>query len=402
MSTGWRGLRLACAILAVIACALGSAEAASRADAFRATLDAAERKVFDAYLTAQTFHAAALDAYWDQVEKKRSLRKRKRAKGQAFVTSDYVREQPPAYGGPELPAALARRWASFELEPRKEAPPPEPIPALADFLDSARRYFDFAPEQVPERTFKERYAREALALGLTKDQVIRVYALETSGLGTADMQAGIHPITRKGAPISTALGYAQLLAANSVNELARHGDDFVARLKALLRRTADPARRERLESKIASVRAMTATARSVPREWSRQVGLAKTVKGRGIHAINLDGDIGPWLQVNKLAGLKETAAKAGRARLSGAEIELMNLAGPGTGLEMMESPAHDAPTTNFFARAAYARNTIVRGKTAAELLAALDSRMDENVKNAGAVEFAQVFDEIARESRASR
>jgi hypothetical protein len=44
----------------------------------------------------------------------------------------------------------------------------------------------------------------------------------------------------------------------------------------------------------------------------------------------------------------------------------------------------------------------VHGRTSAELLAMLDKRMDENSLKAGAVEFAQVFDEIARDVASSR
>ena len=54
------------------------------------------------------------------------------------------------------------------------------------------------------------------------------------------------------------------------------------------------------------------------------------------------------------------------------------------------------PTSNFFSEGGYYRNTIVREKTAAELLRALDERMEINVKKAGAVEFAQIFDEVAK------
>jgi hypothetical protein len=75
----------------------------------------------------------------------------------------------------------------------------------------------------------------------------------------------------------------------------------------------------------------------------------------------------------------------------------MNLAGPATGLEMMTPAGRAAPTPNFFERSAYWRNTIVRGKTGAELLAALDERMDKNLKNEGAIVFAQVFDEVSAE-----
>ena len=75
----------------------------------------------------------------------------------------------------------------------------------------------------------------------------------------------------------------------------------------------------------------------------------------------------------------------------------MNLAGPATGLEMMTPAGRAATTPNFFERGAYGRNTIVRGKTGAELLKALDERMDTNIKNEGAVLFQQVFDEVAAE-----
>jgi hypothetical protein len=125
------------------------------------------------------------------------------------------------------------------------------------------------------------------------------------------------------------------------------------------------------------------------------VRFAGTPPGLGIHALNLDADVGPWLQVLKLRGLKDDAANAGRESLAGAEIELMNLAGPRTGLEMMMPVAQNMPTSNFFSEGGYYRNTIVREKTAAELLKALNDRMEVNIKKPGAVEFAQIFDEAA-------
>ena len=125
------------------------------------------------------------------------------------------------------------------------------------------------------------------------------------------------------------------------------------------------------------------------------MAFGRTPRGLGIHALNLDADVGPWLQVLKLKGLKVAAAAVGRANLAGAEIELMNLAGPGTGLEMMTPPAQNSPTSNFFSKAGYYTNSIVREKTAAELLKVLNDRMEINIKKSGAIEFAQVFDELA-------
>ena len=70
------------------------------------------------------------------------------------------------------------------------------------------------------------------------------------------------------------------------------------------------------------------------------------------------------------------------------------------GLEMMEPVARNMPTSNFFSRGGYYRNTIVREKTAAQLLAALDERMEVGLKKSGSIEFAQAFDEAMRGRRA--
>jgi len=409
---GWRTTITAIVVALIVAGFAGGSSPAFAGeermrDAFRATLSPADRKTFDAYVAAQIFHTAALDAYWSLVEKRRAGRRSKRARKLPFTKRDYAGDQPPSYEGPRLGRDLASRWSDFqdkfEAKSTGKGSEPESLPTVDDFLDSARRHFGFVPDRVPEPVFKERYAREALTLGLSGDQVVRVYALETSGLGTADMQAGIHPVRRTGRPISTALGYAQLLAANSINELSKHGRDYVTRLRRMARH-AEPgsSRRESLLARADALERMTHRARSIPYKWSRHVAYSKTDIGRGIHAINLDGDIGPWLQVMKLKALRELAVKSGHSRLSGAEIELMNLAGPGTGLEMMSPVARNMPTTNFFSRSAYYRNTIVRGKTAAELLRALDERMEENMKNSGAVEFAAIFRRLEQERRAER
>ena len=157
-----------------------------------------------------------------------------------------------------------------------------------------------------------------------------------------------------------------------------------------------PERADALRAKAAILRRMLRAARSVPNKWAAHVRYAGTPPGLGIHALNLDSDVGPWLQVLKLKALKDEAAESGRTRLAGSEIELMNLAGPRTGLEMMTPVARNMPTANFFSEGGYYRNTIVREKTAAELLSALNDRMEVNIKKPGAVEFLQIFDEVAQ------
>ena len=350
---------------------------------------------YEAYRTQRDHFERQLKAYWRRVEAKRDARKAKRMLGQDYEAEDYIAVQPPKYAGPELAPEIAK--IVTEVKP----PTPErPLATVADFLEYAKEHYGFTPTLVTEREFKRRYAQEALAVGLSKDQVVRIYALETGGQGTYDMQSGFNPITKTGKPISSALGYAQLLHANSTSELVKHGERFARRLLAMAAAPGTPPEQaEALKAKAAIVRRMLKAARSIPNEWSHHVQFANTPAGLGIHAINLDADVGPWLQVLKLKGLKDDAAAAGRNTLAGAEIELMNLAGPRTGLEMMMPVAQNMPTSNFFSEGGYYRNTIVREKTAAELLKALNERMEVNVKKPGAVEFAQIFDEVGGAGR---
>lgn len=375
--------------------------ARSDASEFSASLKGDERKAFDDYFKAWTFYNAEKDAFWAKVSSVRKARRKKRRSGKALSSQDYVDAFPPAYDGPKLSKSLTKRWADFRAKKRiKDKKPRRELPGVSDFLANAKRYYNFVPERISEREFKERYAREALRLGLSKEQVVRVYALETGGNGTADMQAGIHPISKKGRPISSALGYAQLLNANSVNEVVKHGSKFVARLQNMLKNgNLSDKRATSIRAKITALRKMTRKAKSVPNKWSEHMKLGRSGPGMGIHAINLDGDIGPWLQVIKLKGIKNIAERKGRTNLASHELELMNLAGPGTGLEMMTAVGLKMPTVNFFSRRGYERNSIVRGNTSTQLLDALKERMNYNVKNKGAIEFNAVFDQLLAQAR---
>jgi hypothetical protein len=402
-ATWVRSARWGFAVAIALAVALPGTAIANKIETqFAATLPDGERKAFQTYTAARAFHNLAVDEYWSEIDSKKAARKRKKGAGEPVTANDFVKLFPPEYTGVALTPDLAKRWAAFQAQQEQKGPPPKERPGLADFLRHAKEQYGFVPDRIDEREFKLRYAREAMALGLTKEQVVRVYALETSGLGAADMVAGIHPITKKGSPISTAIGYAQLLAANSTSELVKHGPSFIERMQRMAGKAADPTRADALNRKAGVLRQMLADVRSIPDNWGRHVAYASTSKGLGIHAINIDGDIGPWLQVIKLLSLKKIASTRGYPNLNGAQIEIMNLSGPLTGIEMMSAAAKDAPTSNFFARAAYWRNTIVRGKSASQLLTALDERMDDNMKNSGAVLFSQVFDEVAAERQAAR
>ncbi len=363
-----------------------------------ARLTPQQQATLKAYEAGRIAFARRLDRYWRQVELKRKRRKIKAARGQRITAADFVKEQPPEYKGPPRPADI------MALLPKPAPVPaahPAAVPVVADFLREADQIYGFKPETIGEDEFMIYYAMEAIRLGLTRDQVVRVYALETGGVGTHDLQSGYN--RRTGHAASTALGYAQLLAANSIEQIRKEGPEFVARLERLAAEGNIPERKAAsLRYKAACLRRMVADARKVRDNWPAHVAYAKTPKGIAMHALNLDGDIGPWMQVVKLAGIKGFAARKGATTLTGAQLELMNLAGPGHGFEMMEPPGRDMPTSNFFERRGYERNPLVHGKTGAQLLAKLDEVMNRNVQKSGAARFARIFDSIERRLASGR
>lgn len=326
-------------------------------------------------------------AYWDDVAAKRRLRINKRRQHETLTLGDYVLLQPPVYTGPPRPPNPAK-----PVEPAPEKPP---IPVIADFLKAAAKEFGFVPDRPHrERDFKLAYAKAASAAGLTKDQIIGVYAFETGGDGTYDTQAGVTS-TRTRA-VSPALGYNQLLSTNTVSLLAEHGERYVAALhaKALMLR-GEP--RRQFERKIDALKRMIAYCRTVPPRWSEYDRLAKTtIGGWGVHAAVLDIDIGPLLQVQKLIDSVHFArAKGYAAPLSAAELELMNLTGDGNGIDMVTMPAdlrEKVPTANFFQPDGYWRNPVARRTgTVAKLIAEIEGTMRREEQSAGAKELASVF-----------
>ncbi|MEN2495058.1 MAG: hypothetical protein TECD_00972 [Hyphomicrobiaceae bacterium hypho_1] len=358
-------------------------------------LSTTEKKIFKEWHMARSVYDSNLTAYWQNVEHLHQRRRKKKLIKQPLIDQDYVINLPPKYNGPKLSVELLSLWQTFRSNNKPIVKlQKHSIPDVDDYLESAKRHYDFVPERIKESEYKRRYAIEALSYGLTKDQVVRVFALETGGNGTAIMQAGVHPIKKTGHPISSALGYAQLLAANSVNVISKHGAKFITRLEQIIKNEHKLKHRKKLQLKLISLRSMYRTARSIPHQWSKQRALARTSLGMGLHALNIDGLIGPWMQVVKLADIKKLAERHNLFNISGAKLELMNLAGPGTGLEMMTKVGLDKPTTNFFSRRSYYRNSIVHQRTSAQLIKEINKRMNVNLKKRGSREFVAIFDKI--------
>ena len=376
------------AVIALTAAILASVQPAYAQTNGPATMSAADYQAKLAqYLQARQAYDAEADAYWNAVIEKRHVRNAKRRDHLPIQLADYVLSQPPLYAGPPRP-----------INPAAPGPEPSerpPIPLVADFLKAAAEQYGFVPQHPPsELDFKRAYAQAASAAGLTRDQIVGVYAFETGGNGTYDMQAGVSA-TRPHA-ISPAIGYNQLLSTNSVSILAESGTRLLAALRQKAK-TATGEPRFAIERKIEALKRMIAFSRSVPDNWNDHDRLAKsTAGGMGIHAAILDIDIGPLLQVQKLMNsVRFARAKGYTAPLRAAELELMNLTGDGNGMDMVTMPQtlrERVPTANFFQQSGYERNPVARRTgVVAGLLADIEGKMTRASQSPGAKDLAAAF-----------
>ncbi len=346
------------------------------------------RRALEKYNEVHGAYMAAASAYWSAIADKRKTRFAKRARNESLVIDDYVLTQPPVYTGPPKPIDPSAS--------KEEAPPPPPVPMVADFLNAAVQEYKFAPRRVQsEIEFKRAYARVAAAAGLTKEQAVRIYGFEASGNGGYDVQAGLEYNKPGARAITTALGYNQLLSTNSVELMAESGGKFLAILEEEARGLPE-GQKPALERTIAVVRAMIAFARTVPDDWGQHEVLGNTPKGLAIHAMNLDLNVGPLLQTQKLLDSIVFARKKGYGRpLTAAELEMMNLTGDGNGFDMVLMPDDwrgQVPTSNFFQRSGYSHNPVAqRNNVVATLIGATNAVMDAETRKQGAKDLAAVF-----------
>jgi hypothetical protein len=352
------------------------------------------RKKLAEYNKAWDAYEKVAAPYWRSVSEKRSARRAKRAHGGTIVAEDYELKQPPPYSGPTKPK-----------NPEEEKkPPPRSIPIVEDFLANAKEHFGFKPQAAAsEVAFKQAYAKVASAAGLTKESSVKIYGFESGGNGKYDVQAGLEYETPGAHAISTALGYNQLLSTNSVELVAEAGDGFVAALEKAAE-NASGERKAQLHDKLAVLKKMIAFSRTVPDDWNAHDRLGKTGKGLGVHALNLDVDVGPLLQTEKLLTSVKFARRNGyTAPLTAAELEMMNLTGDGNGFDMVQMPQdlrEKVPTSNFFQRGGYERNPVAaRNNTVAKLLAATDAKMVQEAQLQGAKDLAAAFDAAAQSAQ---
>ncbi len=217
-----------------------------------------------------------------------------------------------------------------EKPPATQAGDPQPPPAnpdkakqiasIGEWVDAFKKLNstlgikgleDIDPRKVKEKEFKEKYAKEVMQIGqqfgLTKDQTKNIaqslYALELGGWGTSYTTAGMPPrLLADGKedervgfhPISSAVGYNQLLKSTTLGVVKDHGLEIADRLKELEKeQPAGSPRALALEAKAQLLTTLNADVKDPTKVDSR---LSTKEFGNAIQALNIDGDVGPLIQ----------------------------------------------------------------------------------------------------------
>lgn len=310
----------------------------------------AEQEKLHKYEKAREEYDKQLDDYWNSVEK-------------AKVERRQVNDFPPNYTGPAKPAGM---------DSSKEKKSASSLPTVNDMLERSKQLQriatgdnnqpDFKVNETNEATFKQRYAQEATIVGSkynlnkseTQEIVQSIYAFEGAGKITHDTLSGL-PMKytapdapgssdnlderRNFHPISTAIGYNQILMATNMRLLDTKNNTVVDRLNQLS--IEDPNRAGEIQEKAKMIASLPGKIRpellsmankdgkkyknadgsfreSVYADFARSkeptsiMGLTGREITTALQALNLDRDIGPIIQAQQLGDILETANPGGK------------------------------------------------------------------------------------------
>lgn len=273
-------------------------------------------------------------------------------------TTDHIAEgpwttnaHPPLYDGPKKP-----QRSDFGLPPSDNVTTStlvEAARARGYLAGSPKGALDVLPANATadqkaafETAFLTKYAQAAKDAKIPRKALLDVLAQEVGGNGHYNE---LHPS-------SAALGFAQLLPANTIERLVENGQEIATRLRAKgLGAKADLVLRMRADI-------IKENGGVAPTEWKDQQRMGRTPLGYAVHAANLDQDIGVELQSTKLrvtsAQFRGYTTQAGEPNreLTGPILEAMNLAGPRNGFAMSHPANANQLSLNFFARSGYFGN----------------------------------------------
>lgn len=288
------------------------------------------------YEKARADYKKQVNDYWTQAE-------------QTKKAGGTVNDFPPVYDGPAKPKGYDKPAA------------PSTLPSVNDLQEQSRDLLriaggdktkpDFALKEISETAFKAAYVKEALHVGaeqnLSKDEVKKIvngiYAFECGGKATHDTLSSV-PLEltkpdepgstanldarRQIHPESTALGYNQIMKATSLTFLEKNSATVAARLRENARGLPGEDQVEEKATLYENLHAvlhkeLSAMANkddaskakyldkdgnfkySLYGDFSKSdsvnaTGLTGRQLANAVHALNLDGDVGPIVQSMQL------------------------------------------------------------------------------------------------------
>ena len=264
------------------------------------------RRALAEYQAARTAYAAAADAYWNAIVQQRRQRNAKRANHEQLSIDDYVLTQPPVYAGPPKPR-----------DPSKPAEGAAAAPTCrwsAIFSPTPDRNSNSFPARRKAKRIQARL-RQGRARGRAECRTNRPH-LQLRGRRQRRIRCAGRARARQAGARHHHGARLQSIAGDQLGRdhrrKRRHSSS-----RACKRAPASlpDAEKKALQSKLAIVRKMIDFGRSVPDDWNKHQVLANTPKGLGVHALNLDVDVGPYLQTQKLMDSVNFARRKGFRRV---------------------------------------------------------------------------------------
>ena len=311
-----------------------------------------------------------------------------------------------------------------------------PLPETsAHYTRQLQQVYNWQDKPTDENSFRQKFVDEAKARGITRSQVTDIYKFETGGKGTHDFKA--HN--------SSALGYVQMLAHNSLAKVDAHGAEYAAIFKSMAAKATDPNVKKDYEHKAAVLLDMQRDIKKIddlyktspllpyeieqggrePRNkeerytWFANLDAQRVPdghalaqyrsKGAAIHGLLMTPELGPIMQAQKLQEMKQNWFANGlKGEPTAPQLEFINLIGESAAIPILKSKLQgdgklaDHPITNFVTKKAYLGNPILQERfdkqgntiksTGATQVKAIEDRMNETKDTDSSLLLASLYD----------
>lgn len=369
-----------------------------------------------------------------------SLKRHYEKIAKARAAGGYLEEFPPAA-------------PSFSDRPKGSAKPGYefPVPEKAEFYKAQlEKVYGWQRENISEANYMRQFVDESKKRGVTKDQMVGVYSIETGGEGKYDDKASN----------SSAIGYTQFLNTTTMSMIELHGQKYAEVLRAAGKQAEAKIILD-MQKDLKKIDDLFKTAPALPHELRRNekgereydpithtrtprtkegrfqwfANLDEQIssktgekrvpddhplaqyrnKGKAMHGVIMTQPLGPIMQASLLADMSQKwKAKGLKEEPSGAQLEFLNIIGD-RALPIIASLAPNGdrkaaqlPITNFVNMDGYIANPTIQrrhtepqekgggtiiGGTGENIISNLEEKIKRLSKNSGTVALVKAYDQ---------